>query len=313
MSKQLPDPRNRELQVYVDGRMYHRDSPALTVYDSGFLHGKQFWSSPRLIEGRVFRLPDHLAKIRHSAELVGCPIIPTDEEFIRAIRLALKTNNMRDGVHIRVIMTAGTQVTASMDIGSVTDWEGESSRPTIVIMPEYRGFVYNQQGITLITSKFRRPGPEFANQNIHDNNQNHSSRACSEAKSAGATASLLFDAQGYVAETHASHVGVVVGGKLLTPTTRCCPPGVTRQVIFELCEQNGIEALEADIAADELRDADEVFVMGTMSGPVPAVELDGVVIGNGKAGPITARLQKLYQAVLRDPAHSYDIFAETAQ
>ena len=273
------------------------------------MHGKLVWSSPRLVRRRVFRLLDHLRKIRTSAELNFWPRIPADEELIAAIRATLIKNGMEDGVHIRIMLTAGNQLTASMDIRSVVDGEGRPSRPRIIVAPEYRTAVYDSNGIGAITSSFLRPGPETVDQRSHDNNQNASARACYEAKQRGVTTALMYDAQGFLAEAFASHVAIVRDGRLFTPRVRCCPEGVTRRVILELCAANGIAADEADISSDDVRDADELLIMGTMSGPVAVTTLDGSPVGDGQVGPLTRRLYDLYAAALLDESQSYPILA----
>lgn len=307
---QDPDSRNRDVLSYVAGQFVHQYEPAVPLFDSGFLHGKLVWSAPRLVRGRIFRLQDHLDKIRHSAEVNHFPIIPSHDEFIEAIRATLIKNNMTDGVHMRVVLTAGDQITASTDLAAVINWDGTLSKPRIIIMPEYRDMVYDAaKGITLMTSSFRRPGPDMVDQSSHDNNQNASSRALFEAKHAGKTSSLMYDEESFLAEAPASHVAIVKDGTLRTPYVRCCPLGVTRKVILELCNANGIPAQEADITPDEVRGADEAFLMGTMSGPVGAIELDGRPVGNGKVGSVTLRLYELYNQALVDPSQGYDILA----
>ncbi len=305
---QLNDPRNIEVLNYVAGRFVGQYEAAVPLFDAGFLHGKLVWSSPRLIGGRIFRLADHLEKIRRSAELNHFPVIPTSEDFITAIRETLLKNNMTDGVHVRVVLTAGDQVTASMDLAAVVNWDGTPSAPRIIIMPEYRDNVYDaKNGISLMTSTFKRPGPDTVDQVSHDNNQNASSRALAEAKRAGNTSSLMYDPEGFLAEAPASHVAIIKDGALRTPFVRCCPPGVTRKVILEICAANGIAAEEADITPDEIRAADEMFLMGTMSGPVAAISLDGKPVGSGEVGPVTLRLCDLYSQALVDPAHGFDL------
>lgn len=307
---QNADPRNREVVNYVAGQFVDHYEPILPLFDSGFLHGKQVWSAPRLIRGRMFRLQDHLDKIRHSAEINHFPVVPSHEAFIAAIRETLVKNSMTDGVHVRVLLTAGDQITASMDLAAVMNLDGTPSAPRIIIMPEYRDMVFDAaRGITLITSSFARPGADMVDQASHDNNQNASSRALYEAKQAGATSSLMYDAEGFLAEAPASHVAIVERGTLRTPYTRCCPPGVTRKVILELCHADGIPAYEADITADQVRGADEVFLMGTMSGPVGAIQLDGRPIGTGSVGAVTLRLYERYKQALLDPAQGFDILA----
>jgi branched-chain amino acid aminotransferase len=196
-----------------------------------------------------------------------------------------------------------------MDLAAIIDWQGDISEPHLIVMPEYRGWVYDvEQGISLITSSFKRPGPDMVDQTSHDNNQNASSRALAEAKRLGATSSLMYDPRGYLAEAPASHVALVRSGKLFTPYVRCCPEGVTRQAILEACQKLGIEACEADLTPLDVASADELMLLGTMSGPVGATHLDQQPVGSGLVGPITCALQAEYQAMLLDPQHSYPIF-----
>jgi len=308
------DPRNARIKHYVDGVFVSRTEAALPLFDSGFLHGKQVWSAPRLVNGRLFRLQDHLDKIRHSAELNYWPVIPDDKTIIAAVRDTLALNNMSDGVHVRMMLTAGTQITASMDIAAVCDEFGKPSPPRIIVAPEYRDAVYRTDGdpdggIQAITSSLRRPGPDMVDQRSHDNNQNASSRACSEAKSSGVTTALMYDGQGFLAEAFASHAAIVKDNQLLTPFVRACPEGVTRKVLLEICAAEGIDACEADLTPEQVAAADELMILGTMSGPVPVVRLDGSPVGNGKVGALTRQLTQLYVAQLNSPAQGFDIFS----
>ena len=303
------DSRNAQVEHYIDGRFVSRTQAALPIFDSGFLHGKQVWSAPRLVQGRLFRLQDHLDKIRHSAELNYWPLIPSDEQIIAAVRDTLVHNSMYDGVHVRIMLTAGDQITASMDIAAVCDEFGKPSAPRIIVAPEYRDAVYNTEGgIQAITSRLKRPGPDMVDQRSHDNNQNASSRACVEARQAGVTTALMYDAQGYLAEAFASHAAIVKDNQLLTPFVRACPEGVTRKVILELCAEAGIDAMEADITQADVSTADEVMVLGTMSGPVAVVAIDDELVGDGTIGPLTGRLSSLYLRTQQDPAHGFEIF-----
>ena len=305
----MTDPRNQHVKHYINGRFVSQYEAAIPLFDAGFLHGKQVWSAPRLINNHIFRFQDHLDKIRHSAEINFFPDIPSDEVIINAVRETLAYNQMTDGVHVRILVTPGTQVTASMDLAAIIDWQGEPSEPQVIVMPEYRGGVYDSQtGIDLVTSSFKRPGPDTVDQTSHDNNQNASSRALAEAKRLGATSALMYDPEGYLAEAPASHVAIVKDGRFLTPHVRCCPPGVTRQVLLEACATLGIESCEADLTQDDIEQADEIMLLGTMSGPVGVVSLDQKPVGSGVVGPVTRRLQHQYQRMLMDPHHGYPIF-----
>ena len=310
------DERNKDLLAIVDDVLVPRAQATIPIWDSGFLHGKQIWSSPRLVNGKIFRLQDHLNKINHGIKAMNCKVVPDDEVFIDAIRKVLKANQMEGatGVHIRIVYTPGTQVTASMNMRAVVNWDGTPSPPRIIVMPEWRGMetVYDTvKGEKAIVSSYRRPSPKFADQRIHSNNQIHSSLACDEAINAGVAAALMLDDQGYLAEAHASHMAIVKNNVLYTPHVRCCPPGVTRVVILEICRANNIEAHEDDIGLERLFDADEVMVMGTMSGPIAITHVDGKPIGkSGEIGPVTTRLKQLYTEEMTKEKNLFDIFAE---
>ncbi|MEK6236584.1 MAG: aminotransferase class IV, partial [Planctomycetales bacterium] len=149
-------------------------------------------------------------------------------------------------------------------------------------------------------------------QRSHDNNQNASARACREAKRAGVTTGLMYDAKGFLAEAFASHAAVIRNDVLYTPEARCCPEGVTRKVVLELCASNGIEAVEADIPKPDVEAANELFILGTMSGPVAVTTLDNKPVGDGRIGPMTRKLYHLYAAALLDPDQSFPIFERKA-
>jgi len=136
------DDRNKDIFAIVDDVIVPREKAVIPIWDSGFLHGKQIWSSPRLIEGKIFRLADHLEKIRHGIEAMGHRDgVPEDGVFISAVRKVLVANNMQGatGVHIRIIYTPGTQVTASMNKKAIVDFDGTPSPYRIIVMPEWRG------------------------------------------------------------------------------------------------------------------------------------------------------------------------------
>lgn len=310
------DERNKNLFAIVDDDIVPRSQAVIPIWDSGFLHGKQIWSSPRLVNGKIFRLDDHLKKIRHGIEAMNCIVIPTDDEFVSAIRKVLVANHMEGatGVHIRIVFTPGTQVTASMNMKAVVNWDGTPSPPRIIVMPEWRGMetVYDTiKGEKAIVSKlYRRPSPRYADQRIHSNNQIHSSLACDEATSKGVAAAIMLDEDDNLAEAHASHIAIVKDGVFFTPLVKCCPPGVTRKVLLEICNDNNIEAHEEDIAVDRMFDADEVMIMGTMSGPIAITHVDDQRIGNGEIGPVTATLKRLYVEAMTDEKNLFDIFKE---
>ena len=281
------DERNANLVVNVGGRLTHRDQAAVSPFDSAVQGGDAVWEGLRLHNGRIFRLAEHLARLRRSAKGLAFESVPSDEEMIAEISRTLAANDMYDGVHIRLTLTRGVKITSGMDPRL------NQSGPTLIVLPEFKVPVYDSTGITLITSSLRRPPPDSLDPKIHHNNLLPSILAKVEANVAGADDALMLDHRGFLAETNATHVFCVTAGVLGTSTTAACPEGITREAVLELAAEAGLECVVGDFSQVQLYNADEVFVTGTMGGIAPVIQIDGRVIGDGLPGPITARLTTL--------------------
>jgi branched-chain amino acid aminotransferase len=170
------------------------------------------------------------------------------------------------------------------------------SGPTLIVLAEHKPPVYTKTGLTLITSKMRRPPPEILDPRIHHANLLNSILAKIEANSAGADDALMLDTRGFVAETNATHVFLVRGGKISTPRVLACPEGITRATVLEICAANSIPCGESDLTLDDFYGADEMFCTGTMGELVGVIKLDGHVIGDGEIGRMIRLLTELYVA-----------------
>ena len=285
------DERNRDLIVNVGGRLTHRDEAAVSPFDSVVQGGDAVWEGLRLYAGRIFALDEHLARLRRSARALAFLDIPTDEEIREQIRRTVDANDMRDDVHIRLTLTRGVKFTSGMDPRLNT------AGPTLIVLAEFKSPVYDPAGITLTTSSVRRHRPDSLDPKIHHNNLLTSILAKIEANVAGADDALMLDDRGFVAETNATHVFLVTGGRVRTPTTRACPEGITRAAILDLCGEAGIAADVGDWSLTDVYTADEAFVTGTMGGITPVIAVDGRRIGAGRAGPVTARLGAAYETL----------------
>src|SRR5207237_4151263 len=194
---------NRDLLVNINGRLVHRDQAGISPFDSAVQGGDAVWEGLRLYDGRIFKLREHLARLRRSAEALAFTEIPTDEKIIDEIRRTLAANRMRDGVHIRLTLTRGVKFTSGMDPRL------NQSAPTLIVLAEHKAPVYTKMGLTLITSKIRRPPPQVLDPRIHHANLLNSILAKIEANNAGADDALMLDTRGFVAETNATHVFIV--------------------------------------------------------------------------------------------------------
>ena len=281
------DERNRDLIVNVSGHLTHRDKAAISPFDSVVQGGDAVWEGLRLYNGRIFRLDEHLARLRRSARALAFDSVPSDEEITNEIRRTLQANGMTDGVHIRLTLTRGVKITSGMDPRL------NQAGPTLIVVAEHKSPVYDASGITLITSSVRRTAPDSIDPKIHHNNLLASILAKIEANVAGADDALMLDPRGFVAETNATNIFLVTGGVLGTPTAAACPEGITRGAVLELAAGAGVECAVRDYSLTQLYTADELFVTGTMGGIAPVISLDGRRIGDGSPGPVTLRLTKL--------------------
>jgi branched-chain amino acid aminotransferase len=282
------DEQNHDLLVNINGRLVHRDQAGISPFDSAVQGGDAVWEGLRLYDGRIFKLREHLARLRRSAEALAFAEIPPDEKIIDEIRRTLAANKMRDAVHIRLTLTRGVKITSGMDPRL------NRSGPTLIVLAEHKAPVYAKTGLALITSKMRRPPPEILDPRIHHANLLNSILAKIEANNAGADDALMLDTRGFVAETNATHIFIVRAGRISTPRVIACPEGITRATVLEICAANAIPCDESDLALDDLYRADEMFCTGTMGELAGVVKLDGRVLGRGEIGPMTRRLSALF-------------------
>jgi branched-chain amino acid aminotransferase len=195
---------------------------------------------------------------------------------------------MRDSVHVRLTLTRGTKVTSGMDPRL------NQNGPTLIVLAEHKAPVYTKTGLTLITSKIRRPSPDILDARIHHANLLNSILAKVEANNAGADDALMLDTRGFVAETNATHVFIVRNGDLATSRVVACPEGITRATVMEICAAEKIRCIETDLSVVDVYGADEIFCTGTMGELAAVIKIDNRVIGDCEVGVVTKRLSDLY-------------------
>src|SRR5262245_9253688 len=153
--------KNRNLIVNISGKLVHRDQAGISPFDSAVQGGDAVWEGLRLYDGRIFKLTEHLDRLRSSATALAFGDIPSHEAIIQEIRRTLAANAMRDGVHIRLTLTRGVKITSGMDPRL------NQSGPTWIVLAEHKPPVYDKGGIALVPSAIRRPTPDCLDPRIH--------------------------------------------------------------------------------------------------------------------------------------------------
>jgi len=295
------DELNRDLKININGELIHRDEAGISPFDSLVQGGDGVWEGLRVYNGKVFKLNEHLERLRRSAKALAFSEIPSRDVLVEEIKKTLAGNGMNDGVHIRITLSRGTKITSGMDPRL------NQAGPTLIVLAEHKAPVYRDaegsSGLNLCTSSIRRFAPDMMDPNIHHNNLIQSIMAKVEANANGADDALMLDQRGFMAETNATNVFIVGAHPahasdptpvVQTSTTAACPEGITRQTILDICDQEGIRCVERDISMAHVYNADECFTTGTMGELAWVSKIDGRVIGDGKMGTMTRRLSGLF-------------------
>ena len=290
----LPDPRNEDVIVYVDGEFVPRADATVSVFDSAFLIGDGVWEGFRLHKGCFVHLGRHLDRLFLSAEGVGIDIGKSREELREILDELARRNQMETDVHIRLMVSRGTKKTPSQDPRLVV------GGPTVVAIAEHK--VADPQvaadGIRLHTSAIRRPPPDTLDQRWNCHSKIHEVAALVEALAAGADEALMLDTNDHVATCNATNFFLVRGGEVWTSTGDHCLHGITRELVIGLCREEGIPVFERDFLLEDVYGAEEAFVTGTFGGITPVVEVDDWPVGWGRPGPTTTRLSELYREAI---------------
>lgn len=305
--KLYEDPRNEHVLVYVGapgpkgrGRILPRDMAGISPFDSSVQGGDAAWEGIRVYQGRIFHLERHLTRLFHSAKALGFECVHTRDEVREAVFRVLAANGMRDGAHMRLTLTRGEKCTSSMNP------RFNVYGTTLIILPEWKptegATTYdNSNGVSLITAGVcRRNSPNGVDSKIHHNNMINNILPKMQANLCGAADAIMLDPEGYVSETNATNIFLVDdAGTLVTPTADYCLPGITRETILLLAKEMNIITDVRRVSLAEFHYADEVFTTGTMGELTPVTMIDGRVIGTGKLGKTTARLQDAYKESVR--------------
>ena len=297
----VDDPRNADIRIYVNGELKPRAQATVSVFDSGFVLGDGVWEGLRVVGGHPVFLDEHLDRLYEGAKAIALDIGLTREKLTRALYATLEANGMRDGVHLRLMVTRGVKRTPYQDprvcIGPAT----------IVIIPEYKTPLPQtlERGLALFTVHVRRGQPDVQDPKLNSHSKLNCITACIQAYTAGADEALMLDPHGFVATCNSTHFFIVRRGEVWTSSGDYCLPGITRTKVLEACRLAGIPAREKNFSLTEVYGAQEAFVTGTFAGLVPVRSVDGRALESAspEGRAMIHRLQTLYREwVMRDVA-----------
>lgn len=281
-------------KIWLDGQIVEEADAKISVFDHGLLYGDGIFEGIRFYEGRVFRLTEHIERLFLSAKALLLKMPWTLEQICEYTLKTIRANGLRDG-YIRLVITRGVG-----DLG-LNPYLCET--PSMFIIASgislYPQELYDN-GLEVVTCSTRRPTPASLSPQVKSLNYLNNVMAKVEALKAGAKEGLMLNEQGYVAECTGDNVFIVKKGEVLTPPiSDGSLDGITRQVIFDLCEEMGITIREATMTRYDVYTADEAFLTGTAAETIPMVKLDEREIGDGKPGEISSKLIEAFKKKVR--------------
>ncbi|HYF40666.1 MAG TPA: branched-chain-amino-acid transaminase [Gemmatimonadales bacterium] len=280
--------------IWLDGKWCDRSTAMISVYDHGLLYGDGVFEGIRAYGGKIFRLKDHLERLYDSAKAICLTIPLSRDEMVTTTEEALRRSGIQEA-YIRHIVTRG--------VGDLGLDPRKCPRPTLIIIVDtiklWPEQVY-EAGLNVVTAGTPIPQRESLSPRVKSLNYLAHILAKLEGINAGADEVIMLDSAGFVAEGSGQNIFVVKHGRLRTP-----PPhagilrGVTRDVVIELAAKAGYAVDESMMNRYDIYTADEAFLTGTATEIVAIRQLDGRVVGNGKAGPVTRDLRARFQALVR--------------
>ena len=302
------DPRNDTVLISVNGALAPRAEAKVSVFDSGFVLGDGVWEGLRLNNGRIAFLEKHFDRLWDGAKMLRIDIGLTRGALRQRLFEVVDANQMRDGVHIRLMVTRGVKRSPYQDprltIGAAT----------IVIIPEWKlpRPEMLARGLNLFTVHIRRTGPAEQDQKLNSHSKLNCILACIQAMEAGADEGLMLDDRGFVATCNSTHFFIIRKGELWTSAGGYCLAGITRDAVLRAARRAGVPTFEKDFSLFDVYGAEEAFCTGTFAGLTPVVKVDGRPIGEypresaDASGPITQKLRALYKSLEAEEARGRD-------
>ncbi len=285
------DLRNNDIQIWLNGRVVHKDDAKVSVYDSGFMLGDGVWEGMRLYNGTWAFLDEHMDRLYEAAKAIDLDIGMDRAALIQALKDTQAANGMTTDAHARLMVTRGVktrpfQHPALSQQGPTITIIMEHSRPSI------------PRPIRLATVPHIRGLPMTQDPKLNSHSKLNCILACIAAEKAGADEALMLDVHGFVNTTNACNFFIVRKGEVWTSTGDYCMNGITRKKVIQICRDLGIPVFEKNYSLVDAYGADEAFLTGSFGAQTPVSEIDGRPIGDGQLGPVTARIREAYQKLV---------------
>lgn len=278
-------------KVFLNDKLVDADKAGVSVTDSGFLYGAGLFETMRSYNGVVFSLKDHLDRLFFSAGALSINNTYSKEYIHDAICKVLKANKLTDA-RLRLTLTGGP----------MSEPEEKRKSTLLIAAAKLQPYPseYYKNGILVVLSPFRQNPAEPI---YGHKTTSYFSRmlALKSAHQKGAAEALWFTVDNRLAEGCISNVFLVKDSKLYTPPIETpVLAGVSRKTVFQIASKNSVEFIEKNLYISDLLDADEVFLTNVIMQIMPVSRVEKHIVGNGKPGPVTKKLQKEFDEFIKN-------------
>ena len=296
MSKELHShiEKNKDVLIYVNGELLHKNDAKISVFDSGFMMGDGVWEGIRLVNNRWLFIDEHLERLFEGAKAIDLEIGLTIEDIKIALENTRSANNMTDSAHARLMLTRGVKSKPFQKPSYSMDGA------TAVIIMEHSDDSINNNPITLATVPQVRGTPMMQDPKLNSHSKLNCILACIQAEKAGADEALMLDPLGFVNTTNSCNFFIVKKGEVWTSTGDYCMNGITRKKVISICKDNEIPIFTKNFSLVDVYSADESFVTGTLGSITSVSEIDGRKIEDKSKHKITEKLQSLYLQLIKN-------------
>ena len=281
------------MKVWLNGKLVNKSQANVNVMDHGLLYGDGVFEGIRVYNGRIFRAEAHLDRLYESAKFIRLAIPYSKQELHEALKETVAANN-NAYAYIRLVISRGE--------GTLGLSPFQCGNPNVFVVYDnvqlYPKEMY-EEGMAVIIAKTVRISRRMLNPKVKSLNYLNNILAKIEAIDAGVSEALMLNECGELSEATGDNVFIVKNSHAVTPPLEAgILGGITRGVVCDLCRKMGIELSERAIKPKEIKQADECFLTGTAAEVIPVTKVDDITIGDGKVGPVTAKLIAAYREMV---------------
>ncbi len=274
------------MEVFLNGEFVSEARAVVPVNDRGFMYGDGLFETMRVVNGRPFRMAQHLERMTRGADFLKIKPQFTPKELEKFAGQLIEKNKLPDAI-LRVTLTRGP--------GARGYTPQADSPPTVVMTLHPAPPLATATEWSLITSSYRIPAADPLSSFKTTSKILHV-MARAEAAEKGADEALLINTNGEVAETASGNLFWVYQDKICTvPTGRGVLPGITRAIVLEICQTLGLQTNKRVIKPDALRNSQGIFATQSAFGIVPIISFDGEPVA---ASPLVDQILSAYNEML---------------